>query len=136
MDTQTPQTVIEAEEVFFGGSSSRETTEVLAAWQDISARGRVRERKYRMRWNGAEWEYFAHRRLRAGFHADDRHDQIAEHVEIGSLLAEHAHGGEISRVLLVTASGVQELAFGSAGRLLHITMPSGAVVELPDPRRR
>lgn len=113
------------------------TARITAAFRDFNCKNRGPE-WYRLRLNETgEWEYFAQGRMpKCDGSAGTRRVKLFGDVVTGDLVAQHARGGAIDTVYLVTETGeLQELQFAVLGGKLHVTMPDGTVRFYPNPRR-
>lgn len=118
---------------------------VRAAHRDANARGRIRSEWYRLVYRSGSWQYFAFERMPAlGEGASNRHVTLHGDVYAGELLAQHDRGGPVTAVYLVHDRVVDEDGNTMTIRRcdhtrtrdgLLITLPTGAHVTLPDPRR-
>jgi hypothetical protein len=120
---------------------------IRAAHRDHNCKG-VGPEWYRMRWSGASWEYFSEGRMPpTGVRASDRHSTLYGQAYDGDLIIQHDRGGPVSEAYIVVGRGFQ----GSSGATaylkvcqqvairrdgnLEITLPNGAVVVRPNPRK-
>lgn len=121
---------------------------VLAAKRDISARGMVRERWYRLALTPGSQEpprYFSREREPWGMvRAADRHWEGWGEVPAGTVLLQHDYGGPVQRAKLVVRAPEERLGYRlvtcglirRADGQLGITLPGGQQIVLPDPRRQ
>lgn len=109
---------------------------VRASYKDLNCKGKGPE-CYRMVWRGGQWVYFADERLPSGsFRAADRRATVYGDVYPGELVCEHPRGGRIEAMWLVRSDPkpLWVVRFVRARDGLHVTLPSGTSITVPDPR--
>lgn len=114
-----------------------------AAHREISARGATKAEWFRMVWRNGEWSYFAEGRMPTGrYLAADRRVTLRGSVYAGDLVAQHDRGAGVDAVYLVSDEpddgddwSLHTVPFTATRAGLLITLPTGGVITLPNPRR-
>src|SRR5690606_25920321 len=117
-----------------------EAVRIRGAHRNISARGTVRERWYRMVWRDGRWSYVtSDREPRGTFLAADRRWSGYGDVFPGEIVVEHGRGGPVSDAYVVDPDPegpLTRVEFARTREGLRVTLPDGSTVDLPDPRAR
>ena len=118
---------------------------IKGAWGSWNSRGTKGDTSYRMVWRDGKWIYFTEGRLLKNKWNGKLEGRCMGDVYEGEIVCEHSHAAQVDSVYLMigeadpddgTWGAITRLTFTRARDGLRVQLPTGAMVTLPDPRKK